>query len=109
MITISGVHPPARFGEIIEQDGIVTSFEEKPQTSAGLINGGYMVFNKSLLDHLTTDEKCDLEKGPMEMLAKAGQVMVYKHEGQWECVDTERDLIHLNKLWNENSAFWKVW
>jgi glucose-1-phosphate cytidylyltransferase len=109
MITISGVHPPARFGEIIEQNGVVTSFEEKPQTSAGLINGGYMVFNKSLLNHLTTDEKCDLEKGPMEMLASAGEVMVFKHAGQWECVDTERDLIHLNKLWNENKAFWKVW
>ncbi len=109
IITISGVHPPARFGEIIEEDGKLISFEEKPQTSVGLINGGFMVFNKELLNYLTTDEKCDLEYGPFDILAKEGQIMVYKHFGSWECVDTERDLNHLNKLWNNHNAFWKVW
>ena len=109
IITISGVNPPARFGEIVEQDGHLTSFEEKPQTSVGLINGGYMVFDKRLLNYLTVDKKCDLEHGPLEDLAKKGEVMVYKHKGKWECIDTERDLKHLNKLWNENNAFWKKW
>lgn len=109
IITITGVHPPARFGEIIEKDGIVRSFEEKPQTSIGLINGGFMVFNKRLLDYLTADENCDLEYGPLEVLAREEQIMVYKNDGKWECVDTERDLVHLNRLWNENKAFWKVW
>lgn len=109
IITISGVHPPARFGEIIEKDGRILSFEEKPQTSIGLINGGFMVFDKRLLDYLTIDEKCDLEYGPFDELAKEKQIMVYKHSGKWECVDTERDLVHLNKLWNEGKAFWKVW
>ena len=108
-ITITGVHPPARFGELIEKDGRVISFEEKPQTSVGLINGGFMVFNKNLLDYLTTDENCDFESGPLEVLAKKNEVMVYKHEGQWECMDHERDVQHLNQLWNDGKAFWKKW
>jgi glucose-1-phosphate cytidylyltransferase len=103
------VHPPARFGELIEEDGTLISFEEKPQTSIGLINGGYMVFNKGLLDYLSEDEKCDLEYAPFEELAKNGEIMVYKHDGMWECIDTERDLNHLNKLWDEHKAFWKKW
>lgn len=109
IITVTGVHPPARFGEIIEKDGQLISFKEKPQTSIGIINGGFMVFNKELLTYLTTDKTCDLEYGPFDRLAADGEIMVFKHKGQWECVDTERDLIHLNKLWNENNAFWKTW
>tara|TARA_B100001250_G_scaffold32052_1_gene26225 strand:+ start:16081 stop:16869 length:789 start_codon:yes stop_codon:yes gene_type:complete len=108
-ITITGVHPNARFGELIEKNGKVLSFEEKPQTSVGLINGGYMVFNKNLLNYLNTDENCDLEIGPLEKLTKLGEVMVYKHDGKWECMDHERDVIRLNNLWNNNNAFWKVW
>ena len=68
-----------------------------------------MVFNRKLLDHLTNDEQCDFEFGPLEELAKQGEVMVYKHFGNWECMDNERDVAHLNKLWNENNAFWRVW
>ena len=109
MITITGVHPPARFGELIEKESQIVSFEEKPQTSVGLINGGFMVFNKNLLDYLTTDENCDFESGVLEILAKEGEVMVYKHKGNWECMDHERDVVHLNKLWDKNKAFWKVW
>ena len=84
-------------------------FKEKPKSSGGLINGGFMVFNKELLQYLSTDENCDFEKGPLESLANEGEVMVYKHDGRWECVDHGRDLVHLNKLWNDNKAFWKVW
>ncbi|MEW5910862.1 MAG: glucose-1-phosphate cytidylyltransferase [Thermodesulfobacteriota bacterium] len=109
VITITGVHPPSRFGEIIEKDGRITSFLEKPQTSIGIINGGFMVFNRKLLDYLSLDEKCDLEYGPFEQLAREEEIMVFTHSGQWECVDTERDLNHLNKLWNEGKAFWKIW
>jgi len=109
MVTITGVYPPARFGEIIEEKGRLISFEEKPQTSAGLINGGFMVFNKELLSYLTEDERCDLEIGAFPQLAIEGQVAVYRHLGKWECVDNERDLVHLNKLWDEGQAFWKMW
>jgi len=108
-ITISGVHPPARFGEIIEENGIVLSFNEKPQTSVGLINGGYMVFNKDLLKYLNEGDDCDFEFNALEKLARAGEVMVYKHQGSWECMDHERDVNHLNKLWVDNKAFWKKW
>ena len=108
-ITITGVHPPARFGEIIEKDGQVVSFEEKPQTSIGLINGGFMVFNKKLLNYLTEDKECDLEKDPLEKLTKEGEVIVYKHFGNWECMDHERDVEHLNHLWDTGKAFWKAW
>ena len=84
IITITGVHPPARFGELIEKDGSVISFEEKPQSSTGLINGGYMVFNNKLFDYLTDDEDCDFEFKVLEKLSKIGEVMAYKHNGFWE-------------------------
>jgi glucose-1-phosphate cytidylyltransferase len=109
ILTITGVHPPARFGEIIEKDSNLISFEEKPQSSVGLISGGFFVFDKRLLDHLTEDEDCDLEYGIFERLAKENEIMVFKHTGSWECVDTERDLKHLNKTWGEGKAFWKIW
>jgi len=109
IITITGVHPPSRFGELNQKNGKVLKFQEKPQTSIGLINGGFIVFNKKLLDYLTPDENCDFEHGPLEQLTKEGEVMVYNHEGNWACMDHERDVDYLNELWIENKAFWKVW
>jgi glucose-1-phosphate cytidylyltransferase len=109
MVTITGVKPPSLFGEVVEKDGQVISFEEKPQTSKGLINGGFMVFNKSMLDYLSTDSKCDFEFGPLEQIAAKGQVMTYKHDGFWECADTVRDVNNLNRLWDSGQADWKSW
>lgn len=109
IFTITGVHAPARFGELTEQDQQLISFDEKPQTSVGLINGGFMVFNNDFLDYITQDEKCDLEYGVLEELTAKREVMVYKHEGNWACMDHERDVSHLNRLWNNNEAFWKIW
>lgn len=109
LVTITGVHPPARFGELIVEGSRILSFEEKSQTSQGLINGGFMVFDKKLLKYLTPDESCDLEKGVFEKLAKENLLSVFKHEGFWGCVDHERDLVYLNNLWEKNNAFWKVW
>ena len=108
-ITITGVHPTSRFGELDDTDGQVHSFVEKPKASRSYINGGFMVFNRNLLDHLTAGEDCDFEHGPLEKLASKGEVMVYKHDGNWECMDHERDVEYLNKLWSENKAFWKIW
>ena len=108
-VTISGVRPPARFGELVEKKGKVEFFQEKPQTSRGMINGGFMAFNRKMLDYLTEDENCDYEVGPLETLAQNGEVMVYKHKGNWECMDHGRDVAHLNKLWTDGNAFWKVW
>jgi glucose-1-phosphate cytidylyltransferase len=108
-ITFTGVHPRGRFGEFEENNNRVMSFIEKPTQGSGFISGGYMVFNKNLMDFLTLDEDCDFEFNALEKLANAGEVMVYKHEGQWECMDHERDAVYLNKLWNEKKAFWKKW
>lgn len=109
LITISGVRPPSRFGELrIEGDDII-SFEEKMQTSSGFINGGYMVFNKELLNYLTEDENCDLEYGIFEEISKQGKMGVFQHKGQWGCIDNERDLVNMNKMWKEGRAFWKIW
>tara|TARA_B100002051_G_C16731369_1_gene638439 strand:- start:1664 stop:2431 length:768 start_codon:yes stop_codon:yes gene_type:complete len=107
ILTITGVHPSARFGELIEDNGRAVSFKEKPQTSVGIINGGFMVFNKELLDYLSDDETCDFESGAVELLAKKSEVMVFKHEGNWECMDHERDVQYLNELWKNGKAFWK--
>ena len=109
VVTISGVRPPSAFGEIIQQDGQVQSFTEKPQVSEGFINGGFMVFNREMLDYLTEDEDCDFEFNVLEKLAADGQVMTYLHQNEWECADTVRDIKHLNKLWDNGQAFWKVW
>jgi glucose-1-phosphate cytidylyltransferase len=109
ILTITGVHPSSRFGELNENNNQVISFIEKPENSHHYINGGYMVFNKELLGYLTENKNCDLENGVMEKLAQMGEVMVYKHEGSWECMDHERDVLHLNNLWTSNNAFWKIW
>ena len=108
-ITFSGVHPSGRFGEFEDKDNQVLSFKEKPTNGRTYINGGYMVFNKNLMDYLSSDESCDFEIGAMEKLASKGEVMVYKHDGFWECMDHERDVIYLNSLWSEGKAFWKKW
>ncbi|MGH7619073.1 MAG: glucose-1-phosphate cytidylyltransferase [Gemmatimonadaceae bacterium] len=107
--TVSGVRPPSLFGELKVSGEQVTLFTEKPQTSSGLISGGFMVFSRRLFDYLSLDDDCDLEKGPMEQLAREGELMVYQHPGDWACVDTFRDLQHLNHLWAGRHAFWKVW
>ena len=110
IMTITGVHGPSRFGEIHAQDnGTVDIFQEKMQTSVGWINGGFMVFNKELLQYLSEDENCDLESEAFPLLAAKGQMMMYSHEGHWECVDNERDFVHLNKMWKDQLAFWKKW
>lgn len=108
-ITVSGVRPPSAFGEFEEIDGRITSFVEKPKSARSYINGGFMVFNKNLLSFLSEDEDNDFEFGVLEELALNGEVMVYKHDGSWECMDHERDVLYLNKLWNSGKAFWKVW
>ncbi len=107
--TVTGVRPPSRFGEMIVDMNKVISFTEKPQLSQGMINGGFFVFNRKIFNYLFSDEKCDFEVGPLEQLAKDGELMVYEHKGNWTCMDTQRDMIYLNSLWNSNRAFWKIW
>ncbi|MCE8427576.1 MAG: glucose-1-phosphate cytidylyltransferase [Candidatus Methanoperedens sp.] len=109
LATLTGINPASRFGELKVNGNRVEAFNEKPETGSGLINGGFFVFNKGIFDYLMVDDSCDLEIGALEQIAREGQLMVYKHKGSWACMDTLRDMDYLNKLWNENKAFWKIW
>jgi glucose-1-phosphate cytidylyltransferase len=107
--TVTGISLSSRFGELKIRDNEVEAFREKPKENGGLINGGFFVFNRGIFDYLSTDDDCDLEIGPMETIAREGQLMVFKHRGFWACMDTLRDMEYLNKLWIEGKAEWKVW
>lgn len=107
--TVTGVRPPSRFGEMIVENSRVLSFTEKPQISEGMINGGFFVFNREIFDYLSNDDNCDFEIGPLEQLAKKSELIVYKLKNEWACMDTYRDMVYLNKLWQEGKAFWKIW
>jgi len=99
--TISAVRPSARFGELSIDHDKVTSFKEKPQVENGWINGGFMVFEPKIFDYLSGDETI-LEREPLENLSKDGQLMAYKHEGFWQCLDTKRDKEYLEQLFVNN-------
>ncbi|MFC1595701.1 glucose-1-phosphate cytidylyltransferase [Candidatus Margulisiibacteriota bacterium] len=110
-VTLSGVRPPSRFGDILidKDSGKILEFTEKSQASAGMINGGFFVLNRKVFAHVNADQNCDFEYGPLEDLAQNGEVMAYQHPGSWECMDNVREMQHLNKLWDSGKAFWKVW
>ena len=107
--TVTAVHPPSRFGEMLIKGNRVAEFEEKPQLTTGNINGGFFVFEKKLLEYLTPDENCDLEFGALQKLSREGELMAYKHDGYWQCMDNIRDMQYLNKLWESGDTPWKVW
>ena len=104
--TITAVHPPARFGVLEIDDFRVTHFREKSQTDVGWINGGFFVLNKSILN-LINGEHTVLEEFPLEYLASNGELMAYKHDGFWQCMDTVRDKEYLEEIWYRGQAPWK--
>ena len=109
LATVTAVRPPARFGELVmEGDGTVRSFAEKPQTGAGWINGGFFVFEPGVFEYLENDESI-LEREPMERLTREGQLRAFRHEGFWQPMDTLREKQLLETLWNSGEAPWKVW
>ena len=107
--TITGVNPVARFGELRLEGDKITGFLEKPERATEYVNGGYFVFDRRIFDYLTENEDCDLERGPFEKLAKDGEMMIYRHNGFWGCMDTQRDVNWLRGLWECNTAPWKIW
>lgn len=107
--TLTGVHPLSRYGDLIVEDNRVKGINEKAKNPSGLINGGFFIFSHKIFKYLTNDDQCDLEIGPLEQLAKDGQLMVYQHNDFWACMDTMRDVGYLNKLWQDKAAPWKVW
>lgn len=104
--TMTGVHPPSRFGELVLKQNQVELFSEKPQTMKGLVNGGFFVFNKPIFDYLDDDDGCILEKKPLEELSIKGELIAYPHEGFWQCVDTYRELEMLNNIWKTSRPPW---
>lgn len=106
MVTMSAVRPVARFGELDIVDGHVTSFEEKPQLHQGWINGGYFVVQPEFFDLIDGDDTM-MEREPLEKATQLGELMAYKHEGFWQCMDTKRDHEMLEKLWADSKAPWK--
>ena len=110
LATLTGVSPSQQFGELKVDGDQVLSFAEKPAWSgANLISGGFFVLDRKVLDYLTEAENCDFEYGPLEELARAGELMVYRHRGFWACMDTLRDTEQLNGIWNRGQAPWKIW
>lgn len=108
LATLTAVRPPARFGQMQFNGDQVSHFEEKPQLGEGWINGGFFVLEPGIKNYITSDQQ-PWERGPMEQLASEGQLMSYRHHEFWQCMDTLRDVQHLEKSWQEGNAPWKCW
>ncbi|HZV19789.1 MAG TPA: glucose-1-phosphate cytidylyltransferase [Sphingobium sp.] len=105
--TITAVSPPGRFGALEFEGDLVRSFKEKPAGDGGLINGGFFVLSPSVVDLIDGPETV-WEREPLERLASAGELVAFRHEGFWQPMDTLRDKLYLEKLWQEGAP-WKSW
>lgn len=105
LATITAVRPPARFGSLDFRGDEVARFVEKPQAGEGWINGGFFVLEPEVLDYIDNDGS-SFERTALEQLASEGQLMAYRHEGFWQCMDTLRDVNYLEKLWSSGEAPW---
>jgi glucose-1-phosphate cytidylyltransferase len=106
MITMTAVRPAARFGELKLDGNKVVSFEEKPQMNDGWVNGGYFVIEPAFFDLIDGDATL-LEREPLEKAVALGELMAYKHEGFWQCMDTKRDHELLESLWTQGAPWVK--
>tara|TARA_X000000368_G_scaffold360401_1_gene304150 strand:+ start:2349 stop:3125 length:777 start_codon:yes stop_codon:yes gene_type:complete len=109
LATVTAVQPEGRFGALkINNDEVVTDFQEKPDGDGGYINGGFFVLSPKVLDYIENDMTI-WEKNPMKMLSKENQLRAYRHKGFWKPMDTLRDKNFLKDLWETNKAPWKIW
>jgi glucose-1-phosphate cytidylyltransferase len=108
LATLTAVRPPARFGQMILDDGKVTEFKEKPQIGEGWINGGFFVLQPEVVNYIKGDDTA-WEFESLEKIAADGQLAAYQHEGFWQSMDTLRDVNVLEKFWREGNAPWKLW
>lgn len=106
--TLTSTVPPGRFGVLDIENEKVKSFREKPQGDGALINGGFFVLSPEVIDYINGDETI-WERGPLERLAKEGELAAFQHTGFWQPMDTLRDKNYLEELWQSNNAPWKVW
>jgi glucose-1-phosphate cytidylyltransferase len=105
MVTVTAVRPIARFGELSLDGDQVASFKEKPQTTEGWINGGFFVIQPEFFE-LIEDDSSILEKEPLEHVAKIGELMAYRHDGFWQCMDTKRDRDSLEGMVQSGNPPW---
>ena len=109
-MTMTSAQPDARFGALnIQDNNQVTSFQEKPKGEGGWINAGFFVCEPKVFDYITEGDSSVFEQSPLQNLAKDGEIFTYKHEGFWMPMDTLRDKMKLNEMWENNKAPWKVW
>jgi glucose-1-phosphate cytidylyltransferase len=108
MATVTAIQPPGRFGALRFDGEKVLGFQEKPQGDGGWINGGFFVLSPAVGDYIEGDQTV-WEQEPLEKLATDGQLSVYFHHGFWQPMDTLRDRNHLEHLWQNGKASWKVW
>jgi glucose-1-phosphate cytidylyltransferase len=108
LATVTAVQPPGRFGALDLDRHRITGFREKPDGDGGWINGGYFVLSPRVLDYIAGDAT-SWERDPLERLASEGQLSAYRHYGFWHPMDTLRDKILLDGLWNNGKAPWRVW
>jgi len=106
--TVTAVRPAARFGHLVFDGDRVAEFSEKPQTQEGWINGAFFVLEQKVFDYIDGDST-QWEKEPMERMAADGQLMAYRHDGFWQCMDTLRDKRLLQELWDKGNPPWKIW
>jgi len=106
--TLAAAYPPGRFGALDIQENEVKQFTEKPKGDGALINGGFFVLSPKVVDRISGDN-CTWEQEPLKGLASDGNLMAYTHEGFWQPMDTLRDKIYLQELWETGKAPWKTW
>jgi glucose-1-phosphate cytidylyltransferase len=106
--TVTAIQPPGRFGVLDFHDNLITAFHEKPAGEGSWINGGYFVLSPAVFDLIEGDQTI-WERQPMEALAREHQLAAYAHKGFWQCMDTLRDKMFLESLWQSGKAPWKVW
>lgn len=107
-LTLTGVIPPGRFGELVLEGDRIAEWAEKPQQSDRYINGGFMVMRRDFAERyiVPCDDTVMLERGPFEQASQDGEMMLYRHNGFWQCMDTFRDWELLNRIWDEGNAPW---
>lgn len=108
LATLTTVQPEGRFGVIDIREQSIQAFREKSKNDSGWINAGFMVFEPKVFDYISGDSTT-LEREPFENLAKDNEFMVYKHSGFWQCMDTQRDKLLLENLWQIGEAPWRTW
>ena len=108
LATVTAVRPPARFGGLEFEGDRVARFSEKPQAGEGWINGGFFVLEPAVLNYIDGDETY-WEREPLERLAREGELMAFRHDGFWQCMDTLRDRRYLEGVWEGGHAPWKTW